>query len=144
MSKMNEWVAGASDNEVVDMFNHGDFRLACATWSALGLDLDRTIRIHGRGIGQRLVDIVTSEEYRGYEAHEKMVPEAFKAEFQPASTPPEVGALINGSLLCISNEDASFPECLDSGRMRPTFNAELKQYHWAPTVKEAKESSHYR
>ena len=137
MSKMNEWVAGASDDEVIDMFNHGDIRLAAATWSALGFDLERTIRIHKRGVGQRLVDVLTSKEYKDYKAHEKMVPEAFKAEFQPASTPPEVGTLVNSSLLCIDNEDAAFPECLDDGRVRPIFNAELKQYHWVPTQAQA-------
>ena len=143
MSKMKQWVAGASDNEVVDMFSHGDCRLAGATWSALGLDHDRIIRIHGRGIAPRLVDIVNSKEYKDYEAHEKMMPDAFKAEFHPADTPPEVGSLVNGSLLCIDNEDAAFPECLDNGKIRPIFNAKLKQYQWVPTAKEAVESSHY-
>ena len=137
MSKMNEWVAGASDDEVVDMFNHGDARLAGATWSAVGLDLDRTIRIHGRGIGRLLVDIMNSEEYERYNAHEKMMPDAFKAEFQPAGTPPEIGALVNGSLLCIDNEDAAFPMCLADGKLRPIFNAKLKQYHWVPTQAQA-------
>ena len=142
MSKMNEWVAGASDDEVVDMFKHGDFRTALGVWSALGLDQDRAVRIHGRGIGLRLVDILKSEEWRDYDAHEKMMPDSFKAEFQPARTPPEVGTLVNG-LLCVDNEDASFPECLDDGKLRPIFNAKLEQYQWAPTAEEAKKSSHY-
>ena len=137
MSKMNEWVAGASDDEVVDMFNHGDIRLAGATWSAVGLDPYRAIRIHQRGIGLRVVDIIKSEEFKSYEAHEKMMPDAFKAEFQPADTPPEVGSLVNGSLLCIDNEDAAFPECLDNGMVRPIFNAKLKQYQWVPTQAQA-------
>ena len=137
MSKMNEWVAGASDDEVVDMFNHGDARLAGATWSAVGLDRDRTIRIHQRGIGLRLVDIMKSEEFKSYEAHEKMMPDAFKAEFHPAGTPPEVGALVNGSLLCVDNEDAAFPICLDNDKIRPIFNAKLEQYYWAPTQAQA-------
>ena len=142
MSKMNEWVAGASDDEVVDMFNHGDLRLAGAVWSALHEDIDRTVRIHGRGVGHQLVNIVTSKEYKDYEAHEKMMPDSFKAEFQPVRTPPEVGTLVNG-LLCVDNEDASFPECLDDGKVRPIFNAKLEQYQWAPTAEEAKKSSHY-
>jgi len=140
MSKMNEWVAGASDDEVVDMFNHGDTRLAGATWSAVGLDPYRAIRIHQRGIGLRVVDIIKSEEFKSYEAHEKMMPDAFKAEFQPAGTPPEVGVLVNGSLLCIDNEDASFPECLDDGKVRTIFNAKLEQYYWVPTQAQAQGS----
>ena len=140
---MNEWVAGASDDEVVDMFNHGDIGLAMAVWSALGED--RIMQIHQRvGLLDRWQDIINSREYRDYEAHEKMMPSAFKAEFQPADTPPEVGSLINGSLICIDNEDAAFPECLDKcGQIRPIFNAKLKQFQWAPTAEEAKKSTHY-
>jgi hypothetical protein len=139
---IEKWVAGAGDDEVIDMFNHGDARLVGATLSAVGLDQDRLIRTHQR-IAPRLIDIMRSEEFKSYDAHEKMVPDAFKAEFQPADNPPEVGSLVNGSLLCIDNEDAAFPECLDSGKIRPIFNAKLKQYQWVPTAKEAVESSHY-
>lgn len=134
---IEKWVAGASDNEIVDAFNHGDARLAGAIWSAIGPDLDRIIRIHQRGVGHRLVNIMTSKEYKTFEAHEKMLPDDFKAEIVPTVEPPEVGTLVNGTLLCIDNEDAAFPTCLDNGKLRPIFNGELKQHYWAPTQTQA-------
>ena len=137
MSKVNEWVASVSDNEIVDAFNHGDIRLASAIWSALSLDEDRTLQIHRRGVGRTLVGIINSKEYKDYVAHEKMVPEAFKAEFEPAET-AEIGALINGSLLCIDNEDPSLPACLEDGRVRTVLNIKPAQYHWVPTQAQAR------
>jgi len=134
---IEKWVANASDDYVVDMINHGDPNIVGYVWSALGTDLDRTIRIHQRGVGQRLVDVLDSKEHKAFEAHEKMLPDNFKAEIVAVAEPPEVGSLVNGTHLCIDNEDAAFPICLDNGKIRPMFNAELKQYYWAPTQAQA-------
>jgi hypothetical protein len=134
---IEKWVAGASDDDVVDMINHGDPMITGAIWSAVGLDPDRSIRIHQRGIGHRLVNIINSKEYKTFEAHEKMLPDDFKAEFVPTVEPPKIGSLVNGTYLCIDNEDAAFPTCLDDGKLRPIFNGELKQHHWAPTQTQA-------
>jgi hypothetical protein len=85
----------------------------------------------------RIVSIANSKEYKVFEAHEKMLPDDFKAEIMPAVEPPEVGSLVNGTHLCIDNEDAAFPICLDNDKIRPMFNAELKQYYWVPTQAQA-------
>jgi hypothetical protein len=139
---IEKWVANASDDYVVDMINYGDDCLAMLIWSALGSDKspasnDRMIRIHQRGVGMRLVNVTNSKEYKVFEAHEKMLPDNFKAEIIPAVELPEVGSLVNGTHLCIDNEDASFPICLANDKIRPVFNGELKQYCWAPTQAQA-------
>ena len=135
---IEKWVANASDDDITDMINHGDPMITGAIWSALSEDMDRTIRIHQRGVGHRLVNNMTSKEYKAFEAHEKMLPDDFKAEIVPTVEPPEVGTLVNGTLLCIDNEDAAFPTCLDNGKLRPVFNAELKQHYWVPTKEQAR------
>jgi len=137
MSKMNEWVAGASDDDVVDMINHGDPMIMGAIWSALSENMDRMIRIHQRGVGMRIVNVANSKEYKAFEAHEKMLPDDFKAEFVPTVEPPKIGSLVNGTYLCIDNEDAAFPICLANDKIRPVFNARLEQQYWAPTQAQA-------
>ena len=140
---IEKWVANASDEEVVDMINHGDPNIVGYVWAALGTDkspasVDRMIRIHQRGVAIRVVGVINSKEYKAFKAHEKMLPDNFKAEIMAAAEPPVVGSLVNGTHLCIDNEDAAFPICLANDKIRLVFNGELKQHYWAPTQAQAR------
>ena len=143
MSKIQEWVDNATDQEIVAMMTGQNHRQGMALFTCLqrGDDISRVVSIH-RHMGSRLVDWLTSEEFKAYQNHEEMLPEYAKAEFVPATTPPEVGSL-HGAALVVSNDDPAFPTCLKDTRLQPVLNYDLSQYQWAPTAEEATESKHY-
>ena len=143
MSKIEEWVDNATDQEIVAMMTGQNHRQGIALWSCLqrGDDVSRVVSIH-RYISSQLVDWVTSEEFKAYQNHEDMLPEYAKAEFAPAATAPKIGSL-HGDALIVSNEDPAFPTCLKDAQLQPVLNFDLSQYQWAPTSEEAKEAEHY-
>ena len=142
MSKIEEWVDNATDQEIVAVMTGQNHRQGMALFGCLTrVDERRVVNIH-RYISSQLVDWLTSEEFKAYLNHEEMLPKYAKAEFAPAATAPEVGSL-NGDALCIDNEDPAFPTYLKDGQLKPVLNYDLSQYQWAPTAEEATESTHY-
>ena len=143
MSKIEEWVDNATDQEIVAVMTGQNYRQGMALFGCLqrGDDVSRVVNIH-RYISSQLVDWLTSEEFKAYMNHEEMLPEYAKAEFGPASAAPNVGSL-HGTALCIDNEDPAFPTYLKDGQLKPVLNYDLSQYQWAPTAEEAKKSTHY-
>ena len=143
MSKIEEWVDNATDQEIVAVMTGQNHRQGMALWRCLqrGDDVSRVISIH-RYVSSQIVDWLTSEEFKAYKNHEDMLPEYAKAEFTPAATAPKIGSL-HGDALIVSNEDPAFPTCLKDAQLQPVLNFDLSQYQWAPTSEEAKEAEHY-
>ena len=143
MSKIEEWVDNATDQEIVTVMTGQNHRQGMALFGCLQRsgDTSRVVSIH-QHISSRLVDWITSEEFKAYLNHEEMLPEYAKAEFAPASAAPKIGSL-HGDALVVSNEDPAFPTSLKDGQLKPVLNYDLSQYQWTPTAEEAKKSTHY-
>ena len=144
MSKLQEWVDNATNQEIAAAFTDANHRQGTALWKELRNDPERAAHIHRfRHVSQALVGWVQSEEFKVYQDHESMMPDHAKADFVPAATAPEIGSLHGGNALVIDNEDIAFPTCLKNGEIAPILNFDLLQYQWVPTALEAKESSQY-
>ena len=145
MSKLQEWVDNATDQEIAAAMIDANHRQVSSLWKGLINDPERAIRLHKHypKFPQALIGWAQSEEFKVYQDHESMMPEHAKADFVPAATTPEIGSLHGGNALVIDNEDTTFPTCLKNGEIVPILNYDLLQYQWVPTALEAKESSQY-